>query len=64
MSACVGYQIDYAVAVEHWLPVEDPEVADEALKPWRYVREREDVGLPVLRRVQAPSGSRVLAGGS
>jgi len=45
-TTCVGCQIDYAAEVEHWLRAEYPEVADEALYPWRCAREREDVGLP------------------
>ena len=45
-TTCVGCQIDYAAEVEHWLRAEHPEVADEALYPWRCAREREDVGLP------------------
>ena len=44
-TTCAGCGTDHAAIVQEWLGAERPE-EDEALHPWRYATDREEVGLP------------------
>ncbi len=46
MTTCAGCETDHAAIVQEWLAFERLEATDEALRPWRYATDREDVGLP------------------
>src|SRR5215212_4573802 len=46
MTTCAGCETDHTAIVQELLTFEQLEAADEALRPWRYATDREDVGLP------------------
>ena len=46
ITTCAGCGTDHAVTVQEWLATERAAGADEALHPWRLVRDREGESLP------------------
>ncbi len=46
MTTCVGCGTDHATVVQEWLPAEWVAQADEALRPWRLVRDCGGESLP------------------